>query len=364
MTGRWFTAVLTAPPVTAPGICAIAAFALLVPSSFGFVLAQEEAQVGGGEPAPVANPSPIATPIEVSDEEAAQHLTRRVSPRYPPLAKTARIRGNVGLSLRVSPEGSVDVSVISGHPMLVQEAINAAKQWRFAPFIREGHPVAANVKVEIAFTLDEAGEFSRAQRLSEDYDKQERICRQFIERRLYAKAEAECITLAKLAEKLPPGYLGMCRQAYAYTGDAFWFQGKLPEARAWYQRELSTAEALMESQSDIGSRELAHAYYDAAHGSQGIGEFTRARLYYERAEKIMEGERKQAESVLHKAEREKSASESAARRDDAQSEKDYWRETTESLLRDYAGLLRAMGDTRAAEKAERKAQSLSHPESR
>ena len=78
----------------------------------------------------------------------------------------------------------------------------------------------------------------------------------------------------------------------------------------------------------------------------------------------MEGERKQTESVLHKAEREKSASESAARRDDAQSEKDYWREMTESLLRDYAGLLRAMGDTRAAEKAERKAQSLSRPESR
>lgn len=359
-TGRCFAAALTASLVAAPGICAIAAFALLAPATF----AQEGAQVGAGAPAPVADPSPIATPIEVSDEEAAQHLTRRVTPRYPPLAKTARIQGNVGLALRVSPEGSVDVSVISGHPMLAGAAMDAAKQWRFAPFIREGHPVAANVKVEIAFTLNESGESSRAQQLSEGYDKQEHICRQFIERRLYAKAEAECITLAKLAEKLPPGYLGVCRQAYAYAGDAFWFQGKLPEARAWYQRELSVVEALMESQGNIGSRELAHAYYDAAHGSQGIGEFARARLYYERAEKVMEEERKQAESALRKAESEKSASESAALRDDAQSEKDYWRETSESLLRDYAGLLRAMGDTRAAEKAGRKAQSLSRPESR
>ena len=133
--------------------------------------------------------------------------------------------------------------------MLVQEAINAAKRWRFAPFIREGHPVAANVKVEIAFTLDEAGEFSRAQRLSEDNDKQERICRQFIERRLYAKAQTECITLAELAEKLPPGYLGMCRQAYAYTGDAFWFQGKLPEARAWYG--LALARDPLDSETQI-----------------------------------------------------------------------------------------------------------------
>src|SRR2546430_4768910 len=63
-------------------LTALLALAFLVPATF----AQEGAQVGGGEPASVADPSPIATPIEVSDEEAAQHLTRRVTPRYPPLA--------------------------------------------------------------------------------------------------------------------------------------------------------------------------------------------------------------------------------------------------------------------------------------
>jgi TonB family protein len=54
------------------------------------------------------------------------------APAYPPIAKTARIQGDVRLLIEIASDGSAkNVSVLSGHPMLVQAAEDAVKQWRF-----------------------------------------------------------------------------------------------------------------------------------------------------------------------------------------------------------------------------------------
>ena len=62
-------------------------------------------------------------------------FTRFVAPIYPPLAKQARIQGKVELRLTVDhATGDVNaVAAVSGHPLLKDSAIAAAKQWRFAP---------------------------------------------------------------------------------------------------------------------------------------------------------------------------------------------------------------------------------------
>jgi TonB family protein len=54
--------------------------------------------------------------------------------KYPPLANTARIQGEVMLHADLDDDGKVvSVSVVAGHPMLVEAAISNIKKWRFKP---------------------------------------------------------------------------------------------------------------------------------------------------------------------------------------------------------------------------------------
>jgi TonB family protein len=53
-------------------------------------------------------------------------------PKYPPLARTARISGDVKLELQLRPDGAVSsVRVIIGHPLLAPAAVESAKGSRF-----------------------------------------------------------------------------------------------------------------------------------------------------------------------------------------------------------------------------------------
>ena len=53
-------------------------------------------------------------------------------PIFPPLARQARIVGEVELKLGIRLDGSVESAVaVSGHPMLIQAALNSAQQSRF-----------------------------------------------------------------------------------------------------------------------------------------------------------------------------------------------------------------------------------------
>jgi protein TonB len=82
---------------------------------------------------------------------------RSVRPNYTSEAMRAKVQGIVRLEGIVLPDGSVgDVRVLrSLDPVfgLDDEAIKAAKQFRFAPGTRFGQPVAVIVSFEIEFTL-------------------------------------------------------------------------------------------------------------------------------------------------------------------------------------------------------------------
>lgn len=59
-------------------------------------------------------------------------LTKLSPPIYPPLARQARINGEVDLELGIRPDGSVgSVSVISGHPILKPIAVESAQGSQF-----------------------------------------------------------------------------------------------------------------------------------------------------------------------------------------------------------------------------------------
>ncbi len=57
---------------------------------------------------------------------------KRVPPVYPELARKMHVTGTVKLEVNVDAEGQVqDVKVLSGHALLRDAAVTAAKQWVF-----------------------------------------------------------------------------------------------------------------------------------------------------------------------------------------------------------------------------------------
>jgi TonB family protein len=67
----------------------------------------------------------------------------------------AKIQGQVGLSCVVLPDGSVgDVEVVSPlDPGLDEQAIKAARQWRFKAGTKDGRPVPVRIELDFTFTL-------------------------------------------------------------------------------------------------------------------------------------------------------------------------------------------------------------------
>ncbi len=84
-------------------------------------------------------------------------LLREVRPNYTADAMRAKIQGTAVLDCVVMPDGSVsecDVrrSLDSSYG-LDQEAVKAARQWKFVPGRRLGQPVPVLVTIELTFTL-------------------------------------------------------------------------------------------------------------------------------------------------------------------------------------------------------------------
>jgi protein TonB len=104
---------------------------------------------------PVAVPK-VATPtrVRVSQGVSSGLLIKKVNPTYPPLARQARIQGQVVLHAEISKEGTIqNLQLISGHAMLAPAAIEAVKQWRYKPYLLNGEPVAVETEVIVNFSL-------------------------------------------------------------------------------------------------------------------------------------------------------------------------------------------------------------------
>lgn len=84
-------------------------------------------------------------------------LLREVTPKYTAEAMRAKVQGIVLVEAVVLPDGTVgDVEVIRSLDKvfgLDEEAIKAARQWRFLAGTRFGEPVAVLVTIELTFTL-------------------------------------------------------------------------------------------------------------------------------------------------------------------------------------------------------------------
>jgi len=92
--------------------------------------------------------------VRISQGVTRGLLIHRVEPNYPPLARAARVQGEVVLTAIINVNGEIqNLQLISGHPMLVPEAIAAVKQWRYKPYLLNGQPVEVETTITVIFQL-------------------------------------------------------------------------------------------------------------------------------------------------------------------------------------------------------------------
>jgi len=120
--------------------------------SMGGVLGGIIGGVGGAPPPP---PPPKSNrPLRVGGNVQQANLLRQVTPIYPPIAKTAHIQGTVVLHAIISKDGSIEqLEYVSGPPLLMKNAMDAVRQWRYKPTTLNGEPVEVDTTVSVVFTL-------------------------------------------------------------------------------------------------------------------------------------------------------------------------------------------------------------------
>ena len=123
---------------------------------FGFLLsfllslpshAQESAKPANAHSGRIQNIAP---------QEMWKRVTQCVFPTYPPQAFSAHITGTVDLGLGVSPVGDVDNYRVlrSDHPLLIQPALDAIRQWKFRPNLVQGEVTWSRIRALARFNAD------------------------------------------------------------------------------------------------------------------------------------------------------------------------------------------------------------------
>jgi protein TonB len=93
-------------------------------------------------PPPKKVPTPPSPPKIVSGGVLNGKATSLPKPAYPAIAKAAHASGTVTVQVTVDESGNViSASAASGHPLLRQSAVSAARQAKFSPTIIGGQRV-------------------------------------------------------------------------------------------------------------------------------------------------------------------------------------------------------------------------------
>jgi protein TonB len=107
------------------------------------------------EPQPIAQPPQVEKhPLKISEGVLQAQLISRIEPRYPTLAKQTKTEGIVRLHAIISRDVRItSLDILSGHPLLVQAALEAVSQWRYRPTMLNGEPVEVETSITVIFRL-------------------------------------------------------------------------------------------------------------------------------------------------------------------------------------------------------------------
>ena len=81
-------------------------------------------------------------------------LLKQPPPSYPLIAKSSRVQGTVVMKVKIDTTGNVvSVVVLSGHPMLRDEAVDSVRHWKYAPTLCAGQPMTLTTRVNVNFAM-------------------------------------------------------------------------------------------------------------------------------------------------------------------------------------------------------------------
>jgi protein TonB len=94
------------------------------------------------------------TPVRKISSILQGDALKRVEPSYPELARIARAQGTVTIEVTINEQGTVESArAMSGHPLLRDAALNAARAWRWNPTRLNGMAVKVIGTITFNFKL-------------------------------------------------------------------------------------------------------------------------------------------------------------------------------------------------------------------
>lgn len=104
---------------------------------------------------PIAPPTgKPSAPVRVGGRVRPPKAVVQTHPNYPPLARQARVQGQVLVDAILDEQGNiVEMKVVSGPPLLYQAALDALKTWKYEPTYLNDQPIAVEMIVTITFQL-------------------------------------------------------------------------------------------------------------------------------------------------------------------------------------------------------------------
>jgi TonB family protein len=192
------------------------------------------------------------SPIAVSKEDATAHLVKKVEPIVPPLAKAVHVGGTVVLSIVISTDGKVtSTTVVSGHPLLIQAALDAVRQWTYKPFENGGKTVPAKTQVELLLPGERSKE---EEQINQKYFKLEDECRSLLNAKKYEEGETKCRESVKFSDALPTDAVLERSNGRTLLGHTIYLQGRAADAIPIYADALKLdQEYLKDNDADLAS---------------------------------------------------------------------------------------------------------------
>jgi TonB family protein len=127
----------------------------------GTTYAAWAARPAGGDAASAATPTPADPQAAQGGDRDAQvdvQSKAMAPPKYPADAAANKVTGKVVLVIDVAADGSIaDAQVEKSEPAGVfdQVTLDAVKNWRFEPAMKDGKPVAGRIRVPVWFEMDQ-----------------------------------------------------------------------------------------------------------------------------------------------------------------------------------------------------------------
>lgn len=275
-------------------------------------------------------------PTKVPASEAARHLLKGSAPEYPQIARIAHIQGKVILQLNITPDGEVtNLRAVSGHPVLIQPAMDAVRKWKYDPFFLNG--TAAPVETTVYLLFAQGTEAP----LQVKYFAQEIECRDLLNLQRFDEAGKSCRSALEMAQTFKSDTLGLKVNAYGNAGLAASHLKLFPEALEDFQERLKVAKKQLPKEDAT----WFDVHHDLAVTLLAIGQTVEAENEYRETERALKAESKALEQSLNMKEY-------------VTRQQDQINARMRKTLSEHAALLQKMGRGSEAAELEEQAKSL------